>query len=85
MLAAASTQLLLPSVIIDLLNPLAMTSLPIIVYPMFDTDYPKALSAKTPTLYTQGLLRSHYTRTKMMLWVTEALYAGAVIGFSPVR
>ena len=82
--AGASTQLLLPSIFIDLINPIAMTALPIIAYPMFDTDMSKRRSAAMPELYTAGIARTHFTHRKMFWWVTEALYAAAVIAFAPL-
>jgi len=81
--AMASTQLLLPSIVIDFLNPLILTALPIIVFPMFDTDVPKQVSAHSPHLYTVGLARIHYTHKKMVFWILEAFYAGLIIGYAP--
>ena len=57
MFAAASTELLLPSIFIDMLNPLAMTSLPTIVYPMFDQVTPR-------TNLRPGGRRQHARRTR---------------------
>jgi len=84
MLAAASAQLLLPSIFNDLLNPVMLTSLPIIIFPMFDTDVPKEESAKSPKLYTAGITRFHFTHRKMVYWVVEGIYAAVIVTFVPM-
>mmetsp|Transcript_9548 Transcript_9548/g.23049 ORF Transcript_9548/g.23049 Transcript_9548/m.23049 type:complete len:92 (-) Transcript_9548:46-321(-) len=43
--ALASGPLLFPSIFTDLLNPVMVTSLPILLYPMFDTDVTKVEGA----------------------------------------
>jgi len=82
-LAASSITLLLPSVFNDLLNPVMLTSLPIIIYPLFDNDVPKHVSAHSPLLYTQGIARLHFTHRGMLLWVLEGIYSAALVAYLP--
>jgi len=82
--ALASGPLLFPSIFTDLLNPVMVTSLPILLYPMFDTDVTKVESLCTPTLYTAGIARIHYTRRRLLMWVAEGVYAAALCAYLPV-
>jgi len=61
-----------------------LTSLPIIIFPLFDRDVPKEISMRTPKLYTAGITRYHFTHRKMFWWVIEALYAAAICGCIPM-
>ena len=56
-----------------------LTSLPIILYPLFDSDVPKDVAAVSPQLYKPGLTRMHFTRSKMFYWLAEAAYAAVVV------
>ncbi|KAL1521781.1 hypothetical protein AB1Y20_021434 [Prymnesium parvum] len=81
--ALASGTLLFPSIFTDLLNPVMVTSLPILLYPMFDTDVSKEESLSTPKLYSAGLTRLYYTRPRLLTWVFEGIFAAAICSFLP--
>ena len=79
----ASGTLLFPSIFTDLLNPVMVTSLPILLYPMFDTDVAKEDSLAMPQLYSAGITRIHYTRPRLIAWVFEGIYTAAVCAYLP--
>ena len=81
--ALGSGTLLFPSVFTDLLNPVMVTSLPILLYPMFDTDIDQQTSLQSPALYSPGIMRVHYTKSKLALWVAEAVYTAAITAYVP--
>uniref|UniRef100_A0A7S3FBL2 P-type ATPase C-terminal domain-containing protein n=1 Tax=Haptolina ericina TaxID=156174 RepID=A0A7S3FBL2_9EUKA len=81
--ALGSGTLLLPSIFTDLLNPVMVTSLPILLYPIFDTDVSKQDSLSFPALYSAGIARIHYTHTRLACWVIEGVYTAALCAYLP--
>ena len=82
--ALGSGTLLFPSIFTDLLNPVMVTSLPILLYPMFDTDTDKTTSVTTPSLYAPGITRVHYTYKLFYRWCLEGVYASAICAYLPL-
>jgi len=83
MLTAASATLLWPSIISDFLAPAVFTVLPILAYPLFDTDVPKHVAAHSPLLYTPGIAREYYTDLRLYGWIAEAMYAAMLCAYIP--
>ena len=69
----------------DLLNPVMLTSLPIIIYPMFDTDVPKEESARSPALYTAGILQFYLEEPAAAKSRFERVLAETKRGFSQLK
>ena len=62
---------------------IAFTSLPIIVFCVFDQDVPKALAARSPMLYTPGIRRTAYTHRSFATWMLEAIYLAMLSIYLP--
>lgn len=72
-----------PSIFTDLLNPVMVTSLPILLYSIFDTDVSKEDSLSSPALYAAGITRMYYTHARLAAWVAEAIYSAAICAYFP--
>lgn len=81
--ALGSGTLLFPSIFTDLLNPVMVTSLPILLYPIFDTDVTKEDSLSLPALYSAGITRIHYTHARLLAWALEGIYTAALCAYLP--
>jgi phospholipid-translocating ATPase len=60
---------------------LAFTSLPVILLGVFDQDVGDKVSLAVPQLYTRGIERLEWTRTKFWLYMVDGIYQSAIVFF----
>ena len=81
-LALASGERLFLALYIEFYNIL-YTSMPIIIFGIFDQDVSKQVSSRSPHLYSAGINRTLFTRTGFMRWVLEATVLALHVTFVP--
>ena len=62
---------------------IVFTALPIVLFCVFDQDVPKAVGASSPWLYTEGIMRLHYTHRGFVGWMFEACFLAGVTIYVP--
>ena len=82
MCALASGDRLFPQAYIEVYN-IIFTSLPIILFGVFDQDVEKSVAAHSPMLYTPGIYRIYYTHRGFVLWMIEATYLAVLAVYLP--
>ena len=80
--ARASGERLFTQAYIEIYN-IAFTSLPIILFCVFDQDVSKQEAASSPKGYTPGLLRLHYTHLGFVRWMLEAVLLACLCTYVP--
>jgi len=82
MTALASGDRLFVQAYLEVYN-IVFTSLPIILYGVFDQDVDKKLAARSPLLYAPGIKNIYYTHRGFVLWMCEAVYLAYIAIYIP--
>jgi magnesium-transporting ATPase (P-type) len=80
--ALASGERLFVQMYIEVYN-IVFTSLPIILFCVFDQDVEKQVAAFTPKLYTPGIMRTCYTHLGFAVWMAEAVFLAVLVTYIP--
>ena len=82
LVARASGERLFVQAYLEVYN-IMFTSLPIILFCVFDQDVTKEVAARSPEGYTPGILRLYYTHTGFVRWMLEAVFLAALVTYVP--
>ena len=68
----------------DNMYTLIYTALPIIVFGIWDQDVPKSVSESTPSLYTAGIARIHFTYAGFTYWMLDGVVCACMVLWVPL-